>query len=74
MFSPWKQDPRGHQQVFVQAFRPFASGEFKLLGAPMVAVGGRALPVAQAESLVAQLIAGVQTHSKAAELWREWSA
>jgi hypothetical protein len=60
--------------VFVQPFRPFASGEFRLLGAPMVVVGGKALSSLQAEPLVAQLIVGVHTHSKAAESWQEWSA
>ncbi len=60
--------------VFVQAFRPFASGEFRLLGGPMVVVGGKPLPASQAEPLVAQLVAGVHTHTKAAESWQEWSA
>lgn len=60
--------------VFVQRFQPFASGQFKLLGVPMVVVGGKALSSAEAEPLLVQLRAGVQSHSKAAEHWREWSA
>ncbi|MDO9484191.1 MAG: hypothetical protein Q8Q84_12510 [Hydrogenophaga sp.] len=60
--------------VFVQPFRPFASGKFGLLGAPMVVVGGKTLASSQAEPLVSQIIAGVQAHSKAAESWEEWCA
>ena len=60
--------------VFVQRFRPFASGGFKLLGQPTVSVGGKALSEAEAKPLLAQLLRGVQTHSKAAGHWPEWSA
>ena len=60
--------------VFVQRFQPYASGKFKLIDAPSVSVGGKALPEAEAKVVLAQLQAGVQTHARAAEHWREWSA
>jgi hypothetical protein len=58
--------------VFVQCFQPFSKGEFLLLGDPLVSIGGKAVPELEARELVAQLWAGVQSHSKAAELWNEW--
>lgn len=60
--------------VFVQRFQPFATGVFKLLGSPQVAVGGRALSEVEAKPFLAQLYAGVQSHSKAMEHWQQWSA
>lgn len=58
--------------VFVQRFQPFSKGQFMLLGAPLVSIGGKAVPEVEARQLIAQLRAGVQSHSKAAEMWSEW--
>lgn len=60
--------------VFVQRFQPFSSGSFRLLGVPIVAIDGRALPEAEAQSYLAGLYVGIQSHSKAAEHWRDWSS
>ena len=60
--------------VFVQRFQPFASGKFKLLGPPSAVVGNKALSEQEGVPLVARLLKGAQTHSKAAGHWREWSA
>jgi hypothetical protein len=59
--------------VFLQRFRPFAAGGFKLLGQPTVSIGGKVLSEAEAKPLIAQLLYGVKTHSKAAGQWPEWS-
>lgn len=59
--------------VFVQRIQPYAKGGFRLLGSPVVVVAGRALSEAEAKPLLAQLYAGVKSHSKAAAQWQEWS-
>ncbi len=64
----------GSSVVFVQRFQPFANGGFKFLGSPIVSVGGKTLPAAEAKPLLVKLLAGVQTHAKAAEHWSKWSA
>lgn len=58
--------------VFVQRFQPFAKGVFKLIGQPMVVMGGRAIAPAEAAPLLVQLNQGIQSHDKAAELWPKW--
>src|SRR5574341_633764 len=58
--------------VFVQRFQPFSKGQFKLIGEPMVLLGGKVATAAESQKLVAQLRAGVQSHSKAAEFWQHW--
>ena len=60
--------------VFVQRFQPFASGSFRLIGEPLVAVDGRQLPEEVAAPMLRRLNDGVLTHGKAAALWSEWSA
>jgi hypothetical protein len=60
--------------VFVQPFRPFASGKFRLLGAPMVIVGGKTLSETDAEPLLQGLFDGIQSHAKAAEHWADWTS
>jgi len=74
-----KQKGSSTSIVFIQRFEPFASGKFKLLGAPTVAIGGDVLPrkvvsSTAAATILAQLQAGVQTHAKAVEHWQEWFA
>jgi len=58
--------------VFVQGFQPFAKGAFKLIGQPMVVIGGKVVAHAETALLLAQLEHGIQSHEKAAELWPEW--
>jgi hypothetical protein len=60
--------------VFVQRFQPFASGRFRLIGAPLVLVGGAAVAPTEAAEMLRYLMLGVQSHSKAASYWPEWSA
>lgn len=55
--------------VFAQPFQPAISGEFCLLGAPAVFVGGTACTD---DEVLDQLKAGVLSHQKAAELWSDW--
>jgi hypothetical protein len=59
--------------VFVQRFRPFAEGKFKLVGQPTVLIGGKALSQEESARLLKGLYAGVQSHARAAEHWLEWS-
>ena len=58
--------------VFVQRFQPLAKGQFKLIGVPMVSVGGKLVSAEESKQLVAGLNLGVQSHSKAAQLWPQW--
>jgi hypothetical protein len=68
------KDQSTHESVlFVQRFQPFSSGTFKLIGEPMVVVGGKALPEIEAGPILRKLSSGVQSHVKAAEQWSSWS-
>lgn len=59
--------------VFVQRFRPFHTGQFKLIGKPMVVIGAKIVSDAEAEIYLEQLHQGIQSHSQAAELWPKWA-
>ncbi len=59
--------------TFVQPFQPFATGEFKLLGEAWVVIEGKVQSTEAAGPLISQLNRGIQSHSKAAKLWPEWS-
>ena len=58
--------------VFVQKFQPFSSGVFKLIGEPLVSIGGNQVSDDEAKSLISELNDGVETHQKAVELWPQW--
>ena len=58
--------------VFVQKFRPFASGKFGILGDPWVVDDGKLQNPSSSSDLIAKLKLGIQSHSKAAEHWSEW--
>lgn len=58
--------------IFVQRFQPYATGRFKLIGEPIVSIGGKLVSPEEAKQLIAQLRLGVQSHGKAAALWNEW--
>jgi hypothetical protein len=59
---------------FVQKFRPFASGEFELLGDPLVVKDGKLQSPSASADLLTKLNLGIQSHPKAAEHWSEWLA
>lgn len=59
--------------IFVQRFQPYSSGEFKLLGEPLVAIGGMQLPAEDAHQYLGPLLSGVKSHSKAAAEWSSWT-
>lgn len=59
--------------VFIQRFQPFSTGRFKLIGGPTVLVDSKSVSDDQSKRLIAQLLAGVHSHPKAAEHWREWT-
>jgi hypothetical protein len=58
--------------TFVQEFRPYSSGAFRVRGDAMVIVEGRALEGAEAARLVEKLYEGVRQHPKAGQLWQGW--
>lgn len=58
--------------VFIQRFQPFAKGEFKLLGPPVVIVAGEIVVGAESNLLLEQLQAGIQSHGQVAPLWSDW--
>lgn len=58
---------------FIQRFRPYAKGEFKLIGQPMVVIGGQIISENEAAPFIAQLRRGILSHEKAAELWPSWT-
>ena len=59
--------------AFIQRFRPYATGEFKLIGQPMVVIGGEVISENEAAPFIAQLRRGILSHEKAAELWPSWT-
>ncbi len=61
-----------HSIAFLQRFQPFAAGEFRLLGPPMVVVDGEVVEDGEAEPFLAQLHQGILSHSEVAPLWNEW--
>ena len=67
-WQPGMQEPI----VFLQFFKPFASGEFKLLGAPVAVVSGKMLPEAEAAPYLEMLQKGIDSHEQVAPLWRSW--
>jgi hypothetical protein len=60
--------------VFIQRFQPYAKGKFKLIGEPIVALGGEVVSDDQAAELIARLRRGISTHKQAAELWPSWTS
>jgi hypothetical protein len=60
--------------AFIQRFQPCAKGALKLIGPPMVAIGGEIIPEDEAAPLIAQLYHGALSHEKAAKLWPSWVA
>jgi hypothetical protein len=59
--------------VFIQRFQPYAKGEFKIIGQPMVAIDGEIISEDEAAPLIAQLYHGVLSHEKVAKLWPGWN-
>ena len=57
----------------IQRFQPYAKDEFKVIGVAQVVIEGRVQNTAAASQLIAQLNRGIQSHSRAAKLWPEWS-
>ena len=68
-----KRPSTGESVMFLQRFQPFALGKFALLGQPDALIDGVKLSVGEADPLVARLLEGVQSHSKASALWGEWA-
>jgi hypothetical protein len=60
--------------AFLQRFQPFASGQFALIGEPLVLISGVEPSESDSISLLAQLYAGVRTHERAAEHWSTWKS
>lgn len=58
--------------TFVQAFRPYSSGAFRIRGNAMAIVDGKVLKGAEADRLVTKLYEGVLQHPKAGQLWKGW--
>jgi len=58
--------------VFVQRFRPFSTGQFQLIGDPMVIISGNVLPQSEAALYLKSLREGVNSHAKVAPLWQGW--
>ena len=56
----------------VQRFRRYSNGHFKLIGEPIVQVGGKLPSPEESNQFIAQLRSGVQSHSKASALWSDW--
>ena len=60
----------------VTLVQPFAraskEGPFRLLGPPLLSVGGRQLEATAAQPHLATVMEGVRSHPKAAPLWRTW--
>ena len=59
---------------FVQKFQPYASGRFKLFGEPWVVIDGKVQDSSISKDLIAKVKRGVQSQSKAAEHWSEWTS
>lgn len=60
--------------TFVQPFRPYSSGAFRIVGDAMASVDGKALEGAEATALVGLLYRGARQHPKAGPLWQQWRA
>lgn len=58
--------------MIVQRFQPFSKGKFKLLGQSMVGIDGVILDEKASNPLREQLKRGIDSHPKAAGLWKEW--
>ncbi|HET6431572.1 hypothetical protein [Dyella sp.] len=58
--------------IFVQRFQPFSTGQFKLVGEPVVSIGGKEIAPNESKQLIEKLYAGARTHTKAAKLWGHW--
>jgi len=65
------------QFAVLQPFQPFASGTFKLLGPPGLAMGdiqGRTVEGEEAARFTRALRKGVGNHPTASSRWQEWGA
>ncbi|MBI5364665.1 MAG: hypothetical protein HZA53_15925 [Planctomycetes bacterium] len=56
----------------IQAYQPFASGAFKVLGQALIVAEGATVEGARAERLRKLVYAGVQKHEKVAPMWKQW--
>jgi hypothetical protein len=57
----------------VQRYEPYANaGRFRLIGDPVLVLGGKAQTPDQAKPLLAALLRGVEQHPKARALWADW--
>ena len=58
--------------TFVQRFRPYSSGAFRIKGDAMVVVDGKALGGTEAARVLSRLYDSVRQHPKAGPLWHGW--
>lgn len=60
--------------TFVQRFRPYSSGAFRITGDAMVVIDGKVLEGTEAALVMKRLYDGVRQHPKAGQLWQGWRA
>ncbi len=59
--------------TLIQEYEPFAkSGRFRIVGDPLLVVEGKVQTAAAVADVLAQVRAGVRSHSKVARLWDSW--
>ena len=59
--------------TLVQRFVPFATGgRFRIIGEPMLVVGGVVQPEAVSRSAIESVLRGVESHERVATLWSSW--
>lgn len=56
----------------IQAYQPFATGQFRVVGAALIVADGQTLEGARAERLRKLVYAGVRKHEKVAPMWKQW--
>lgn len=56
----------------IQAYQPFASGAFKVVGEALIVADGATVDGARAQRLRKLVYAGVQKHEKVAPMWKRW--
>lgn len=56
----------------IQAYQPFSSGRFRVLGEALIVVRGETVEGAKAERMRRHVYAGVKKHEKVAPVWKTW--
>ncbi len=64
----------GRPITFVQRFRPYSSGSFRITGDVLVVVDGKVLEGTEAARAVSRLYDGGRQRPKAGQLWQGWRA